>query len=194
MECKAREDCPEFLAKQKLLRTLPELSLERTELISDMKDLVCDTKLKTVCCRINYEIVGGTNVTSVSQFPYMARIIIKTGPYTSTFCGAALIHINLLLSAKHCVVPFFWDWCIEEDDCYAKFRDIHPGRTNHEKGEFSVPIVEMYPKEGTSDLAVLKLAFPVTNIFKNFFPNIFFNLLYCFCRSKSTLTMRWALE
>ena len=74
MECKAREDCPEFLAKQKLLRTLPELSLERTELISDMKDLVCDTKLKTVCCRINYEIVGGTNVTNVKERLYEVMI------------------------------------------------------------------------------------------------------------------------
>ena len=89
---------------------------------------------------------------------------MKTGPYTSTFCGAALIHSNLLLSAKHCVEPFFWEYCIDEDECYAQFRDIHPGRTNHEKGEFWVPIVEVFPKEGTSDLAVLKLAYPVTQV------------------------------
>ena len=155
------ESCPDFSERQRLLRSLTKPSPEYDELLADLKELVCNAKDKTVCCRANYEIIGGTVVTDVSEFPYMARIYIKTGFATKSFCGAALIQFNLLLSAKHCVDPFFWDNCIDEHDCYAVFRDINPGRFNHEKGEFRVPIVEVFSKEGMSELAVLKLAYPV---------------------------------
>ena len=160
MECKKREDCPEFLEKQRMLGTLTKPSPEHSTQLASLRGLVCNAKQKGVCCRTNYEIIGGTVVTEVGQFPYMARIIMKTGPFTKSFCGAALVHSNLLLTAKHCITTF-WDECIDETDCYAYFRDLTPGRTNHEKGEFTVPIVRVFAKEGISDLAVLKLAYPV---------------------------------
>ena len=63
--------------------------------------------------------------------------------------------------ARHCVEPTFYKWCIDERDCFAYFRDLVPGRTNYEEGEFWVPLVEMFVKEGRSDLAIVKLAYPV---------------------------------
>ena len=161
LQCKPMEDCPEFLEKQKTLRTLANPSPERAELVANMRELVCNAKQKGVCCRANYEIVGGTVVTDPNLFPYLARIVIKTSPFSTAFCGAALIHFNLLITAKHCVERYFWKNCIDERDCYAIFRDLVPGRTNHEKSQFTVPIVEVFLKEGRSDLAVLKLAYPV---------------------------------
>ena len=194
-ECKPREACPEFSEKRRLLRNLTKASPEYDELLADLKELVCNAKDKTVCCRANYEIIGGTVVTDVSEFPYMARIYIKTGFATKSFCGAALIQFNLLLSAKHCVDPFFWDNCIDEHDCYAVFRDINPGRTNHEKGEFRVPIVEVFSKEGMSDLAVLKLAYQVTKSQTQTMPKMpkvkCSNYLQRKHRSMSTLTTTW---
>ena len=71
--------------------------------------------------------------------------------------------INILNthSAKHCVEPTFYEWCIDETDCFAYFRDLVHGPANYEKGEFWVPLVDMYAKEGRSDLAIVKLAYPV---------------------------------
>ena len=53
---------------------------------------------------------------------------------------------------------------MDETDCYAYFRDLVPGRTNFEKGEFTIPLVDMFEKEGTSDLAIVKLGFAVSRI------------------------------
>ena len=57
--------------------------------------------------------------------------------------------------------PTFYEWCIDEQDCFAYFRDLVHGPANYEKGEFWVPLVDMYAKEGRSDLAIVKLAYPV---------------------------------
>ena len=57
--------------------------------------------------------------------------------------------------------PTFYEWCIYETDCFAYFRDLVRGPENYEKGEFRVPLVDMYAKEGRSDMAIVKLAFPV---------------------------------
>ena len=70
-------------------------------------------------------------------------------------------------SAKHCVEPTFYDWCIDETDCFAYFRDLVPGPANYEEGEFWVPLVDLYAKEGRSDLAIVKLAYPVNLPFSN---------------------------
>ena len=90
----------------------------------------------------------------------MARLAIKIGPGRYTFCGASLIEDNFLLTAKHCVQDFYNN-CNTEKDCTAYFRDLIRGRTHHEEGEFTVPIVDAFIREGRSDLAVLQLKFPV---------------------------------
>ena len=51
----------------------------------------------------------------------------------------------------------FYEWCIDPIDCVAYFRDLKPGRGNHELGEFYIPFVEVFNKAGISDLAVVKL-------------------------------------
>ena len=71
------------------------------------------------------------------------------------------INISNTHSAKHCVEPTFYDWCIDETDCFAFFRDLIHGPANYEQGEFWVPFVDIFVKEGTSDLAIVKLAYPV---------------------------------
>ena len=159
--CKQRENCPEFLEKERKLNSLPSFSLPWLALDSKLKSLECNEKEKGVCCKIQYKIVNGTIVDRAERFPFIARIHIRTGFGSSSFCGATLVHPNLLLTAKHCVEPFWIDNCIDETDCLAFFRDLIPGPTNHEAGEFYIPIVELIPKDGRSDLALLKLAISV---------------------------------
>ena len=154
-------NCPRFLQEQAKLDALPRFSPEWPELASKLKGLECDEEADGVCCRTQFEIVGGTIVDRVEDFPFIARINFKTGPGSRSFCGASLIHSRLLLTAKHCIAETFFDWCLQESDCYASFRDLTPGRTNHERGEFTVPLVDMFEKEGRSDLAIVKLAYAV---------------------------------
>ena len=146
------------------LETLPFFSPQWGSLAKDLLGRKCSEEADGVCCRTEFEIVGGTVVEQVEDFPFVARIVFKTSFSTRGFCGASLIHPRLLLTAKHCVGPFFWEWCLDESDCYAYFRDLVPGRTNFEKGEFTIPLVDMFEKEGTSDLAIVKLGFAVSRI------------------------------
>ena len=39
----------------------------------------------------------------------------------------------------------------------AHFRDLVRGRSNHEPGQFNIPITDMFEHEGISDLAVVQL-------------------------------------
>ena len=93
-------DCPRFLEEQAKLGDLPSSSPERAELISRLKSLACNKEEKGVCCRSNFEIAGGTVVSRADQFPFIARIHIKTSFSTREFCGGSLIRSNLILTAK----------------------------------------------------------------------------------------------
>ena len=145
------------------LDDLPRFSPDWAKLKIKIKGLECDEEANGVCCRTQFEIVGGELVTRVEDFPFIARINFKRGFGSRSFCGASLIHSRLLLTAKHCIGPYFFDYCLEESDCYASFRDLVPGRTNHERGEFTVPLVDMFEKDGRSDLAIVKLAYAVSD-------------------------------
>ena len=102
---------------------MPSFSSEWLELLSKLKNLECNEKEDGVCCRTQYKIVNGDIVKQVEEFPFIARIHIKTGFGSSAFCGATLIHSNLLITAKHCIEPYWIDNCIDETDCLAFFRD-----------------------------------------------------------------------
>ena len=204
-------NCPRFLQEKARLEALPPSSPEKANLALELKDLECDEETDGVCCRTQFEIVGGTIVDRVEDFPFIARIHFKTSFKTRSFCGATLIHprpelqnvnsftwwkhftlfldqncllltplatlyieliiceicdilqlcLRLLLTAKHCIAKYFYEWCVEESDCYAYFRDLVAGPAQHERGQFTVPLIEMYEKEGRSDLAIVKLAFEV---------------------------------
>ena len=109
-----------------------------------------------MCCKKQLEIANGNIVERVEQMPYIVRISLKESFSEYSTCGASLIGSQHLLSAKHCFEKF-WDQCIDETDCLAYFRDLKPGRSNHERGEFFIPIVEVFEKVGVSDLAVVML-------------------------------------
>ena len=62
---------------------------------------------------------------------------------------------------KHCFAYFF-EQCIDERDCEAHFRDLRvQGLTQHDRGQFSIPIFDIFEKSGISDLVVVKLKHPV---------------------------------
>ena len=162
-DCKRREDCPAFQDKLLQLKRLSSGSKEHQQLLTDLEGLVCNEAERGVCCERIFEVVNGNVVRSVDEMPYIARISLKTGFGSSSFCGASLIDSNHLLTAKHCLgsEEQFYENCILEKDCVAHFRDLIPGRENFEEGQFTIPLVEASTRRGRSDLAVLKLKVPV---------------------------------
>ena len=89
-----QQSCKEEQAK---LDALPSFSSQWLQLLSKLKDLECNKEDNGVCCRTQYKIVNGNIVKQVEEFPFMARIHIKTGFGTSAFCGATLKHLNLAI-------------------------------------------------------------------------------------------------
>ena len=93
----------------------------------------------------NFEIVNGDIVEDPAELPFLCRIQIH-GSHQSSFCGAALVSDEHLVSAKHCV---------DVDRCYVACRDLN--RAGHDVGEFRVSILDVFFKSGISDLAVIQL-------------------------------------
>ena len=149
--CKPIHLCPLYQEKIDQLTVLRITGgVEYENLLSSFKQLICNQAENGICCEEKFEIVNGQVVRNVEEMPFIARIHLKTGPFTSSFCGATIIASQFLLTAKHCLTTF-WDYCIEELDCVAHFRDLVRGRENHEKGQFYVPIVDIYERPGRSD-------------------------------------------
>ena len=149
--CRSKLSCPSFKERDELRPT----GDVQFELSSTLKHLSCNQVENGICCKENVEIVSGQIVEKVEDMPFIARIHLKTGPFTSSYCGATIIANQILLTAKHCLVSF--DFCIDELDCVAHFRDLVRGRDQHEKGQFYIPIVDIFERPGRSDLAVVKL-------------------------------------
>ena len=164
--CKPIHQCPLYQEKVGQLGVLGATDgVEYENLLSSFKHLICNQPENGICCEEKYEIVSGQIVENVEDMPFIARIHLKTGPGTSNFCGAAIIASQYLLTAKHCLTTF-WTKCIEEKDCVARFRDLvrkdlYRNIENHEKGQFHIPIVEIFERPGRSDLAVVQLKHPI---------------------------------
>ena len=166
-ECRQERHCGPYLDQrdrldrlEKTLQLDEDIGAEHQKLSGKLKELVCNKEEKGVCCKEQLEIVNGNIVERVEQMPYIVRLTLKESQSEYSICGASLISPQYLLSAKHCFTKFL-DWCIDETDCLAHFRDLKPGRSNHERGEFFIPIVDVFEKEGVSDLAVVMLKHPV---------------------------------
>ena len=165
--CREESDCPFYLERKEhlgLLKNSGSGSAEYDTVLATLKGLVCNKAERGVCCRESFELVNGNIVESVEEMPFIARLRFKTGFASWSICGASLIDSQYLLSAKHCLLSTFWDHCIDEHDCVAHFRDLKVGRwlvgahwANHEIGQFSIPIVEIFERKGLSDLVVVKL-------------------------------------
>ena len=163
-QCRRERHCPPYLDQKDWLKRL-ETDLEREgdikieaeyqRLKSILKQLVCNQAEGGVCCKESVEIANGNVVQRVEDMPYIVRLLVKRDYASYGICGASLVASQFLLSAKHCFTTF--DWCIDETDCVASFRDLKPGRSNHEEGEFFIAITDVYEREGISDLAVVKL-------------------------------------
>ena len=167
--CKSRTaDCPHYQAKKARLDALRSKGgAEYKGVLEELRGLVCNKAKRGVCCRENLEVVNGDIVRDIGEMPFIARLSLKTGFGSSSICGASLIAPQYLLSAKHCfrkqrTIPFFYDQCINERDCVAHFRDLRvSGFNSHDRGQFYIPIVDIFERSGHSDLVVVKLKHPV---------------------------------
>ena len=164
-ECRKERHCDPYLDQKDRLERLEKahqqagdehLGAEHQKLSDQLKQLVCNKEEEGVCCEEQLEIANGNIVEKVEQMPYIVRLYLKTSYSEHSICGASLISSQFLVSAKHCFLDF-WDWCNDPSDCTAHFRDLKPGRDNYERGEFSIPIVDVFEREGVSDLAVVML-------------------------------------
>ena len=107
----------------------------------------------------NPELTNSEIVDTVTEFPFLARIHIRSSVMNDhTICGASLLDSETLVTALHCV-EHFYKFCLEVHHCYARFRDND--RSKHENGQFRVDIITAFLKPGRGDLALLKLKHPV---------------------------------
>ena len=151
-QCKNQRHCSPFLDLKDRVDRLQGMyqqdrdeavRLEYEKQLGRAKEMVCNRREKGVCCKETFEVVNGNVVRNVEDFPYIARLSIKNGFASHSLCGASLISRQFLLSAKHCLTKFY-DQCIDEKDCVAHFRDLIIGRANHERGQFYIPITEVF--------------------------------------------------
>ena len=150
--CKKQRHCGPFLDRKDRVERLrkiyqegedEEVGAQFEKQLGRLEELVCNKAEQGVCCKQSFEVVNGNVVRNVEDFPYIARLSIKNGFASHSLCGASLISSQFLLSAKHCLTKFY-DQCIDEKDCVAHFRDLIIGRANHERGQFYIPITEVF--------------------------------------------------
>ena len=157
--CKKQRHCGPFLDLKDRVDRLQAIHQEGREesvgaqfekQLGRLKELVCNKAERGVCCKQSFEVVNGNIVRNVEDFPYIARLALKTGFASSSRCGASLISSQYLLTAKHCLTKFD-DECIYDYDCVAWFRDLVAGRENHEKGQFRIPLVDRFYRSTFKD-------------------------------------------
>ena len=105
--CRNERHCAAFLDLKDQLDRLSESSETEAhnQLIRKLKEKVCNKAERGVCCKENLEVINGNVVNSIADLPFIVRLTIKTSswPYSSSICGASLIHSQFLLTAKHCL-------------------------------------------------------------------------------------------
>lgn len=181
-ECKLRENCPAFRAEQTKLEALTSFSPEWLRLVSELKALVCNKEAKGVCCKIT----GGESslfLHDMDSLSFSGRCEegwrCKQREHCPEFkeeqtkldalpsFSSQWLEILSKLKDLECNVL---DGQLHRWDRLAFFRDLIPGPTNHESGQFYIPIVELFSKEGRSDLAILRLAFSVNRSEETWIP------------------------
>ena len=103
--CRNERHCAAFLDLKAQLDRLSDAS-ERDKLIRELRGKVCNKAEMGVCCKENLEVINGNVVNNIADLPFIVRLTIKTSswPYSSSICGASLIHSQFLLTAKHCLM------------------------------------------------------------------------------------------
>ena len=158
MECRNKLLCPAYQDSLAQLKSLTNGSSEHTNLKKKLTDLICNRPARAVCCQKNYEVVGGTAITDVKEYPFLAYIHVRTRG-GSLECGASLVNDQFLIGAKHCL-PNFYERCVEPGQCFASFRKLN--KVVNRPGEFTIDLLDVIYAPGLSDLALIKLEIPVS--------------------------------
>ena len=141
------------------LKTLTKGSSEYKDLAERLRDTVCNNQERAVCCEANFELVGGTEVTDIADYPFVAYIHVRNGIGSYVECGASLVAEEFLVSAVHCLTSFY-DWCYNPGQCFAQFRKLN--KKVYREGEFKIDLLDVINGPGDSDLALIKLLTPVS--------------------------------
>ena len=64
---------------------------------------------------------------------------------TIDYDGTLAKTINHSIVVK--ILPSLRSNCLDDTDCWASFRDLIPGRNNHEKGEMQIPIIDVFDRK-----------------------------------------------
>ena len=157
-ECRREDQCPAFSRIKEGMKALEKGSAEYKNLVTKLRDRVCNFSQKSVCCDQATELTGGNQVTDVQKLPFMAYIRVRKGPGRNVECGASLITMSFLVSSRHCILDFDQS-CFNDGQCFASFRDLN--KKVFEPGEFKIDIFDVIEGPGVSDLALVKLLKPV---------------------------------
>ena len=158
--CRVKNLCPQFQEQLDIRATLDKDSEPYRNLTEHLRSFICNKEEQAVCCDLSLEIVNGDIVTDPQEFPYIGRMVVRDEYGNTPFCGASLISLDTMITARHCVKTFYQD-CLQIRHCYVLFNDLH--RIEHEKGQFRIPILDVVVKPGRSDLALVILKYPVTS-------------------------------
>ena len=161
-ECRSRDQCHQFIQQYNIFKNLSRGSAEYGHLLNSLKEKVCDSETKKVCCKpVNREISGAIGPADPNEFPFMVRLTVSGAEGLRAHCGASLIAPKYLATAWHCFyssdpdINFDRD-CRNPGSCYASIGEHDISRTD--PGEQDIDIKAVFrPPSTEEDLAIVEL-------------------------------------
>ena len=172
-ECRLMAQCPHVFQQYNETKKLDKESAEYLQLLKRLKEKVCDSVAKKVCCDpVTREISGAIGPTDPHEFPFMVRLTIWGAHGLKAHCGASLIAPKFLATAYHCFynanpdIQFERD-CVQPGSCYATIAEHDISRTDLEehnvdiKAVFrpltNVDVIDLRSESDQEDLAIVEL-------------------------------------